>query len=340
MKLIVVPKNISKGVFDSQIIPLLIHSEASALFFKNKSQKSELLKEYSDIDATFIIGWCEFIKKLFNIKSLYTRDVFDFMSVFIFRTFLVFRIRQVHDFRALISEESYMRHQSKFRKIVLSAFELFSYTFSNSVFCVSNNLRNELHSRFYKKNVTVIPCCISIEELKRSIKISSKEKNSFVYIGSIAAWQMFEESILMYKSLPIDDKTLTVFTKDVLAAKQLLDKHSIKARVESVDRKYIVNNLKNFSFGFVLRSDSIVNRTASPIKFMEYAANGVIPITTNFVGDYSELFAKNICNLDGSESEVAIKNKLECLFSQDNLDSLLVRASNFTWQNYKTLLFG
>ena len=340
MKLIIVPKNLSPGVFESQIMALLHHSGATGLFFKSEKEKCKLLSGYGVTGKDIIVGWRSLIKLLPQIRMLYTRDVFDFITFFFFKALFFYKISLVHDFRALISEESYLRHRSYFRKTILSSLELLAYTFSKQVYCVSNNLKEELETRFYQKEIVVIPCCISESEILQLQTFPIKKKNSFVYVGSISAWQMFEESVLLYRKLQMKEKSLTVYTKDVEGAQEILDKYSVLADVKSVDRKYIINNLKKFTFGFVLRADSIVNRTASPIKFMEYASNGVIPIATANVGDYSSMFSTNICNLDTLESELCIINKLEELSVQKNIDNMLLKVRSFTWQSYKNSLFG
>jgi len=340
MNVIIVPKNISSGVFDSQVFPLLIHSGASALFFRTQSQAGLLMKEKRESDFQIIIGWLSLLKHLFVVSNFYTRDVFDFTKIFILRSFNLFRPNQHHDFRALISEVSYMRHSSLSRKVILSTFEAFAFICSRNVSCVSNNLKRELHKRFYQKKIDVIPCCISIEEVLVTKYPMDKDKNSFVYIGSISAWQMFEESLCFYSKLNLEGKSLTVFTRDVEEAENLLSKHSIDAEVISADREVVFEKLKRFSFGFVMRNDSLVNRTASPIKFMEYAANGVIPITTSHVGDYSNFFSDNILNIDFYGEGEQIDEVLDSLLSPENQSELVNKAKKFTWQNYKHYLFG
>jgi glycosyltransferase involved in cell wall biosynthesis len=78
--------------------------------------------------------------------------------------------------------------------------------------------------------------------------------------------------------------------------------------------------LQTCDFGFLLRENSTVNKIASPVKFLEYTANGVIPIISTNVGDYSADVTKNNIGI--------------CLKSNYQLDQkLMITVNSFIKDN-------
>ena len=73
----------------------------------------------------------------------------------------------------------------------------------------------------------------------------------------------------------------------------------------------VLKELRKYDFGFLLRDDNIVNNTASPIKFLEYVSNGVIPIMSDGIGDYSRLVhdKKIGITLDSNEIKIFLEDK-------------------------------
>ena len=73
-----------------------------------------------------------------------------------------------------------------------------------------------------------------------------------------------------------------------------------------MDKEELSERIKGAKYGFVLREDCVVNNVATPTKFSNYLANGIIPI-------YSSAL-KSFANFDK-------ENKLGIVYNLDNISS-------------------
>jgi hypothetical protein len=339
MKVIIVPKLISSGVFESQLLSLIKNSDASHVCFHSQQQFEKFKSKLNELKVIGILSRTQLFKTIFNIQKVYCRDVFDFQLLFFFKLLSLGKVKITYDFRGLISEESFIRNNSTFRKIILRSFELFAFTFSTSLYCVSNNLKQNLLSVFWNRDVTVIPCCISDNEIDENVSLESKDSNSFIYVGSIASWQCFNDAVVFYKNLELGNKSFKVITKDLTAAREILHMHGVTATILSGDRDFVLNELKSTMYGFVLRDNNLINTTASPIKLLEYTSQGVIPIMTRWVGDYSQVFKDNSVIIDDLNYLSGYESKLNFLKSDFNLASIVSITKLYTWDRHVGLLF-
>ncbi|MFZ6041305.1 hypothetical protein ACOV11_12510 [Vibrio natriegens] len=332
MNIIVVPKHISKGVFVSQMLPLYDYSlEKSILYFRCPT----LRIKYEDVteERTTISSPLYLIKRCFNLKSIYCRSVFDMWFCFLFKLLSFGKVKFIYDFRGLISEESFLRKKSLIRYYLLYLLEYNGFVFGDEVRCVSNKMKRTLISRYGDKEIRVIPCCIKAEEINYFDEKPDGIIN-FCYVGSISAWQCFEESIKMYSSLNISNKKLYVYTKDLEKAEQIIVRYNVDSyEILSLERHELLERLKNIHFGFVLRRDCVVNNTASPIKFLEYCSQGVIPITTSYVGDYSNDFSPVSIIFESIESVLTPK-LIEQKMKSVSLEDMYKITKKHTWESY------
>ena len=112
------------------------------------------------------------------------------------------------------------------------------------------------------------------------------------YCGTLAAWQMAEESALLVKALQAfrTDARLLYLTPDAVGARAILERTGLKnALVRSATQEDVARTLAAADYGLLLRRASPVNRVASPVKFGEYLACGVRPILTPQIGDQSQI---------------------------------------------------
>jgi hypothetical protein len=185
--------------------------------------------------------------------------------------------------------------------------------------------------------VDVIPCCIpdkyvysgDIECLGRS------EPLRFIYIGSITKWQCFEEAVRMYSELKAP-KFLIVYTPNFDEANKILKKYLVDCCAKEAKKADVIYGLRCSDFGFVLRQNHIVNHVASPVKFLEYVSQGVVPICTPFVGDYSSDFA----GLTYAVSDVGASlccDKLVTLRCPEIKSALVLKSNDYTWEKFSQL---
>jgi len=332
---VAVPPGTSKGVVQSQVLDrfgslcaVKIVYVADALF----ASKFPAL-------ASARVSWGDFLFHLIFRRQnviLYSRSAQQVLLLIIVRFVFRCQLEVSFDVRGFQAEESAFRRggASGLRYNVLSSVERFAVMLADTVTCVSNNMRNEILSRYGRPEVQVIPCCIVHAKVKRRFATDGSDggrKLRFAYVGSIVAWQCFEESVVLYKSLA-GEKTLVVVTPDVERATAVLKKNGVAATVTSGGWDVVSRVLDESDFGFVLRRESVVNATASPIKFLEYTGSGVIPVCTEFVGDYSSIF-RSCVHLVGVTS-VLSRGRLVELLCQEVYDELYKKTSLFVWEQH------
>lgn len=326
MKVVVVPKGLSDGILEGQV--LKPWGKGEDVVFFNAGDYGGLNKYDVDVISVFDV-----IKKRKKVDLIYFRDFHSFFKLFFLRLILS-QASFVYDFRGLAHYESFMRNRSKFRYFVLKKIEHACYKWADEVRVVSKNMQDYLADSYgEKEHVTVIPCCVSADELiEQPLRGTDSEGTKFVYVGSLSRWQCFEDALELYSSVP-DPKSLAVFTPNVPEAKQIIERLGIVAEVKKVTRSEVLSRLPDYDFGFVLREDDLVNKVASPVKFIEYCSRGVVPITTIHAGDYGVDFA-NICYvLDEGEKSLNSK-RFGLLLGKPNRRKLIERCKSYTWESY------
>ncbi|OIM99618.1 hypothetical protein BFR57_03370 [Idiomarina sp. MD25a] len=295
---VIVPKNLSPAVIDSQVVRRFINSKMIIRKRQVNSLEDEKLSKFRTVKSG---------------SSVYCRELLDFVKVYIWRLITRKKFRIYYDFRGIVSEESFLRNRSRVRRKFLSILERFAFNKADKVLCVSENMKNYLNNRFYVRSIYVEACKCDKSFLYLKPKENAKNKIIFCYLGSISKWQCFEKACLMYKQVESSNTEFRVFTGDQHKALSILEKYSLSNFfVASLSRAEVPSRLREADFGFLLRDDNIVNQTASPIKFAEYVCSGVIPIMTEFVGDYSSRYKDLVViTNDWSLTVDRLKSKLE-----------------------------
>ena len=190
--------------------------------------------------------------------------------------------------------ESYMRHQSNLRKGVLDFLDCFAMKKAKMIFFVSEYMKTyyeEMAHADFSEKAYVMPCFN--EELDaRIFEEKDYTKKTFAYVGSLSPWQCFEETADVYAQIEqrIPDAFLKVLTFDVDKAKQILAGKGVRNySVACVPKERVREELKDVTYGFLLRRDDIVNRVATPTKISSYLAAGVIPIYSTCLTDFARV---------------------------------------------------
>lgn len=208
------------------------------------------------------------------------------------------------------ADESYMRHASKLRFMILNMMDLFAMNKAKAILYVSEELRRIYekrgHCSFSGKSY-IMPCFN--EQYTESVYANKNyEKKVFSYVGSLAKWQCFEETVDLYKSIEskVSGTFFKVLTFNVDEAKEILKSKGIKNySVACVPKERVFEELKDVTYGFIVRKDSVVNNVATPTKFSSYMSAGVIPIFSSCLKDFAVLsdkikYAKKIGELSES----------------------------------------
>tara|TARA_B110000211_G_C14027121_1_gene530404 strand:- start:517 stop:1554 length:1038 start_codon:yes stop_codon:yes gene_type:complete len=322
--LYIAPKGISSGIFHSQIY-------MPALALVKNGQKTAIAvhvndrENYSNINGVQNIYYNKHVelKHLFKeFKKIYVREFYDFFSIY----FLVklFTKSKIHySFRGAVFIESFYRNKNYLNMIVLYLAEFIVYHLADELSCVSKQMKEYLHKSFFaKRDITVQYCGIT------SVYLKSKYQHSlhFVYLGGLSKWQKVDEALNIYKFIHKNIKKeirFSLVTQDLDNAEKLVikkDQKKYNINILALKPEKVPAFLQTCDFGFLLRENSTVNKISSPVKFLEYTANGVIPIISAHVGDYSEDVTKNNIGI--------------CLKSNDTLDQkLIININHFIGDN-------
>lgn len=111
------------------------------------------------------------------------------------------------------------------------------------------------------------------------------------YCGTLAAWQMAEESVVLVKAFQArrPDVRMMFLTPQGPQAKAAMDRVGLRRGiVRSVPQAEVPRYLAAADYGLLLRQRTAVNQVACPVKFGEYLACGVRPVLTPDIGDQSQ----------------------------------------------------
>ena len=204
-------------------------------------------------------------------------------------------------FQGVEPEESYMSHKSKIRFWILSYMEKIILKRAEFMFFVSDEMRQHYEKKYNIKiheNKYYCMPCMNTQIHKEAFAGKNKYvDNTFVYVGSMAVWQKFEDTAKTYKEIEesgIPKCKLVVYTKEKQKAEMILNQIGVKNyRIDFVKNEELPNALKDAKYGFILRDDTTVNRVATPTKISTYLSCGLIPIYSSCLRDF-DMVASNM----------------------------------------------
>lgn len=229
--------------------------------------------------------------------------------------------------QGVVPEESYMRNRSKVRLVVWNFIEYIALKYSKFVFLCSKEMKRHYESK-YKLELTAKSCvmpCFNEKDINEDAFFDGKyDANSFLYVGSLKAWQCFKEIIYVYKK--IEQKSgfpvkLYVYT----GQKEEAEKAIKEAGIENYYVGYakptqLAQCIRSIKYGFVIRENVTVNQVATPTKLSNYLANGIIPIYSSCISDFNSQDMKYrtgiVCDVDATDEGVErilghMKQKIE-----------------------------
>lgn len=180
---------------------------------------------------------------------------------------------------------------------------------TNAVLVVSRQMAQYVQEDLGVRHPLVVPCGVDLREwpqandhaeIRKKIRseLSFGDELVFVYSGSLAPWQCFEETVAFFsKFYSLDPQArLLVLTAEVEKAKGALKKSDLPqdaVRVTFVAAESVPFYLMAADVALLLRKQNVTNRVASPNKFAEYLAAGLFIITGQAVGDISQMVLEN-----------------------------------------------
>lgn len=206
--------------------------------------------------------------------------------------------------QGILPEESFLRNKKKFNMYVLEIIERYILARAKFVFFVSaamvKHYENKYHINF-ESRYYIMPC-YSIRTHATQSDPYKFINPTFTYIGSLAAWQNFNEMLTIFKAIQqrISCAELFIYTRDREKAQKIVTNANIKnCTVATVEPSELDEKLTHIKYGFLLRDTNVVNMVSTPTKMSDYLSNNVIPIYTSAVDFFSSL-------LDTTEYKICI----------------------------------
>ena len=194
-------------------------------------------------------------------------------------------------YQGVLPEESFIRNRSRARMLVLGFIEKFALRHSALQIFVSDAMR-EFYEEKYGLELTncyTMPC-FNTQYNAQLVAGKCFDGRVFTYTGGLSKWQCIDQTLALYKRIEEasgNTTKLLLLTPALDKARELVTQYGIcNAEIKSVHYSQLPEALKEASFGFALREDNPVNRVATPTKFANYVANGVIPVYTSCVRDF------------------------------------------------------
>lgn len=336
MILFIASKHMHAGIINSQMIKLaeniLPETDRKIYVYGSKDVIGKDLITTSDplLKVNFFRYFKDIINDLKKAKTLYVRSYHYLLRILIVKLIWNPKLRIVYDFRGLVFMESWYRNKNVISCAILYLMEFFAYSVANDVCTVSNVLATEIKKKFFKRKIDVFPCAINAIYNKGS-KLNNRKEIKFVYVGSMSSWQQFDKTLKIFKYISdIIPATLAVYTNEIDKAKEKIRNQNINiTEVAHLKQDEVLSHLINFDFGFLIRENHFINRVASPVKFLEYVASGVMPFITPYVGDYSNATKKYKLGYV-LEDEYPDIRELQILFNDENIKERLFK---FAFEN-------
>lgn len=237
---------------------------------------------------------CVNIKRLIREKDTKNRAVVVITALDVLKARLAGYRYIIFWAQGIAPEESFMRHHSSLRTMILSIIEYVALRTADFIFFVSDEMKAHYMEKYKIKfdDFYIMPC-FNEELEEQSVLEHDYSDNRFVYAGSMAAWQCFEKTVLLYKKMEekyANQVNFRVLTFDVDKAREiLLQNHIRNFSIASVPKEEVKKEMKKAKFGFCIREDIAVNRVATPTKLSSYVCNGVFPIYSSYIKAFHKL---------------------------------------------------
>lgn len=242
-------------------------------------------------------------------------------------------------FQGVVPEEAMCIFEKSFqkypRKYLWTFLERFALSKSAKNLFVSHAMLKHYQSKYgyNKKNFFIMPCFNQELDLE-AFKPQKYEFPSFVYAGSLSRWQCIEEMLQLFRRIKktIPKATLSLYTKDKEQAAQLCERNGVDAQINFVSTNDLQAALKDYKYGFIVRDDITVNNVATPTKMNSYMAVGIIPVYSDVVYDFRDVFGK-------LKYVVPFREDDECICKITEIESQKINIELLK-EEYKTIFDG
>ena len=193
-----------------------------------------------------------------------------------------------------------MRRNSYLRFWAIGAMERLILKKAKLLLLVSEEMLRHYEKKYHlklKQKSIIMPCFNELGIEESAFYDEKYRHNTFTYVGSIQAWQCFEQTAKLYREIETRATTpvkFCVYTFQKEAAEQIVQNLGIQNySVDCVPAEELSRRIKEIKYGFIIREDHPVNNVATPTKFSNYLANGIIPIYSSAVKSFAEFDETN-----------------------------------------------
>lgn len=243
-----------------------------------------------------------------GIEVVYAEGLdFDFNAksdhIFVIRTrdfvnaYKKFRTKRMFQWFQGVSPEEYLMIESYSLKSkiiypLFNALEKFVLKRAEFAFFVSQSMLEHYEDKYRLrvKDYSIIPC-YNKQLTKSYFDASLKEPASFVYAGTLFAWQCFEKTVALYKEIEsrLPEATFTVLTKEKQAATAILEQYQVKNyKILYVPLQELDAELSKYQYGFLIREPHIINKVSTPTKMNSYLSVALMPVYTAVIDSFEQ----------------------------------------------------
>jgi glycosyltransferase involved in cell wall biosynthesis len=230
----------------------------------------------------------------------------------------------IYDFRGDIVAESQARGRRPIRQWILKHLTKWSVGRAQQVLCVSKPAACLLSLEYGQQQAVIIPSAVDYQRFSHARNHRSGLRKSMglaesdlllVYAGSASSYQLIPEMLRVWATLQDIPGVrflllLSQHPADVLSVipEGLFAPGALDHR--SVARDEVPMFLAASDVGFLLRKDHPLNHVAFPIKYAEYLAAGLAVVTSQGLGDVSQMVAeRNLGILVSPDDYIAAGNE-------------------------------
>ena len=294
------------------------------VLYTNSSSVNDATRHYIDTinKAVSDIGYTFYFSE--SIKNIKFNDIIltivpnNFLKALLLRPFS----KTLFWSQGIEPEECWLRENNFLKYYVKNIIEYVSLRFSGMQFLVSEAMQYHYKDKYGINfaNFQIMPCYNLHHLQATNLNLAKYDSPTFVYAGSLSAWQNIDETLQVYKHIEntIPEATLTLLTEEKIKAQALIKQYDIQnAKVRYVSLNNLNEELLKYKYGFLLRKDIKVNHVSTPTKMNSYLSSGVIPVYTDAIKDFLKHINLNNFNLRLKSSD-SVEEMANTIISFEN----------------------
>lgn len=270
-----------------------------------------------------LFSYCRFVKAILRECSkqdqiIHVRSYEPMLIAILVKR--LFKAKIIFDMRGLLPEEHiYLNNKSK-KSLMYKCLKYAEKQFikkSDEIVVVSDQFKEYITNKYQiSENISTIYCsandkeksdktALTYDDLKDKYHIL-EEQILITYVGSFYKYQNVESIMNFISDLSKETKIkFIIFTptskKEVGEIIDAYDIDEEDVEVDFVPNDVLVNYLKYFDYGIIIRDNDIINQVSSPIKISEYIINDMKILYSGEIGDFNQLLPRFDVGLDISE---------------------------------------